>query len=86
MPLASAFEGGRSSMTLPKGELRETSGPNLRLNVLADSIFPFVRYVFDTSLPIRTFPDEMDQLDTTKRTLTREAMKCALVKCSQGTG
>ena len=62
--------------------------PNLRLNVLTDAIFPFVRNVFDTALPIRTFPNKMDrgQFDTTKRTLTREAMKCALMESSQGTG
>ena len=68
VPLASADEGGRSSMTLSKRELRETSVPNLRLNVLADAIFPFVRNVFDTTLPVRTFPNEMDrgELDTVK--------------------
>ena len=61
LPLAGANEGGRSSMTLPKRKLRETSVPNLRPNVLADAIFPFVRNVFDTTLPVRTFPNEMNR-------------------------
>ena len=75
-------------MTLSEGELRESSVPDLRLNVLADVVFPFIRDVFDPSLPIGAFPNEVGcgKLDITKRALTSEAMKSALMKGSQGTG
>ena len=52
LPLAGAFQGGRSPMALTERQSRKPPVPDLRLDVMTDAILPLVRNLFDFSFPV----------------------------------